>query len=297
MIVYLTTNKVNGKKYIGSTNKTYEQAIKANYLGSQKELKADIESLGADKFSFEVIEQCNDLNHCRERERYHHDLNNVAKSQQFYNKKHGHYGATGHRYSGEQSLNLSRALRGKKRKPTTVKAQSNRMKGKKPSELSKARGRLTKMKNALKNNNAIRKRGNSWCIRINAYGTELNYTYAPCNDYEAVRQSFRELVRPILKMYEEDVRRLESEQGEIKFVKAPKEFLTQQGFTKVGRFYHAQYCEQKFGKISVKYLGSFETKFKARMATLFYWNKLKRNDYKRSVLIEDNLDYFRTKKR
>ena len=64
MIVYLTTNKVNGKKYIGSTNKTYEQAIKANYLGSQKELKADIENLGADKFNFEVIEQCNDLNHC-----------------------------------------------------------------------------------------------------------------------------------------------------------------------------------------------------------------------------------------
>ncbi|MDC0931953.1 hypothetical protein OAR80_04335 [Methylophilaceae bacterium] len=50
-------------------------------------------------------------------------------------------------------------------------------------------------------------------------------------------------------MYEEDVRRLESEQGEIKIVKVPKEVLTQQGFARHGNRYHAQYCEQRFGKI------------------------------------------------
>lgn len=83
----------------------------------------------------------------------------------------------------------------------------------------------------------------------------------------------------------------------IKIVKAPKEFLTQQGFTKLPWGYNAQYSEQRFGKIFVKYLGNYKTKFKARMVTLMYWNRLKKYDYKRSVLIEDNIKYFKNKRK
>jgi len=297
MIVYLTTNKVDGRKYIGSTNKTYDEAVKAKYLGSQAELKSDIDKLGADKFTFEVIEQCNDINHCREREKYHHDLNDVAKSPIFYNKKHGHYGAKNYRYTGEQSKNLSRALLGIKRTATTKKLAGINLKGAERSQLTTAKIRYTKLKKQVNESGGIRMRGLSYEIRIQVYGIQLSYYYNKNHTFEDVRQSLRDHARPILKMYSDDIKMLEAKQDDIKIVAAPKEVMTQQGFTKVGKGFASQYCEHKFGKISVKYLGNFPTKFQSRMSTLFYWNRLKKLGYKRSVLIEDNLEYFRNKKR
>ena len=303
MIVYITTNLVSERKYIGSTSKTYDEAVKAKYLGSQAELRSDIDKLGADKFTFEVIEQCNDLNHCRERELYHHNLNDVAKSPMFYNKKHGHFGAKNYRYTGEQSKNLSRAHKGVKRTATTKKLAGINLKGAERSQLTTAKIRLTKLKKQVRESSGIRMRGLSYEIRIQVYGTQCSYYYGKAHDFEAVRQSLRDIARPIIKAYEEDVWRLE--QGEmirnldkdITIVPYVKPILTQRGYTQCvynDKLFASQYSSSKHGKTKVVSCGVHPSSFAARLACLKMWNKKERIEYTNAELVDLNVAFFKT---
>ena len=55
--VYITTNHINGKKYIGQ--KRYDKANKwKSYLGSGIHLKRAINKYGSENFSKEIIEDC-----------------------------------------------------------------------------------------------------------------------------------------------------------------------------------------------------------------------------------------------
>ena len=65
MVIYLTTNLVNGKKYLGKDTKNLP-----SYLGSGIFLKQAIEKYGKNNFKKEIIEHCNDENHLKEREEY-----------------------------------------------------------------------------------------------------------------------------------------------------------------------------------------------------------------------------------
>jgi hypothetical protein len=49
-IIYCTTNKINGKKYIGSHNKR-----KLNYLGSGTDLKQAIKKYGKENFTRQIL--------------------------------------------------------------------------------------------------------------------------------------------------------------------------------------------------------------------------------------------------
>jgi group I intron endonuclease len=68
MIVYKTTNKVNGKIYIGKDAKN-----DPNYLGSGILLKQAIEKYGKDNFQKEILEYCTSVN-INEREKYWIDI-------------------------------------------------------------------------------------------------------------------------------------------------------------------------------------------------------------------------------
>jgi hypothetical protein len=79
-IVYITTNKINGKKYIGS----HYGPLDDGYLGSGVKLKEDLEILGEDKFKREILWN-GPKEYMREMEEYWCEYFNVANNDMFYN--------------------------------------------------------------------------------------------------------------------------------------------------------------------------------------------------------------------
>lgn len=302
MFVYETTNNKTGKKYVGSCAKTEHKA--KHYFGSARSITQDIKANGHEHYSKKILSKHETHDELKKAEYEWHKKLNVVNDSSYINKKYGadDKGTLGYKYTGEQSRTLSKALRGKKRKPTTLKAQSNRMKGHVPSELAKARGRLTKARNAARDGSGIRKRGNSWCLRIFFYGTEIHESYHGVNSYEQVRQSYRDRMRSVIANYEEDVKRLESEEmiknldKDITIVPYVKPVLSQRGYTVCtynDKLFASQYSSRKYGKTKVISCSVHPSKFAARLACLKMWNKKERIDYTNAQLIDQNIAFFK----
>lgn len=66
MYIYKTTNKVNGKVYIGKSEKKFNKT----YFGSGILLNKAIKKYGVEKFLIEMIEQCDDTQTLNEREKF-----------------------------------------------------------------------------------------------------------------------------------------------------------------------------------------------------------------------------------
>jgi group I intron endonuclease len=79
MIVYITKNLINGKKYIGKDSHN-----DPSYLGSGALLLEDIKTYGKENFKKEILEHCTKEN-LGEREEYWIDYFNAVKSKNFYN--------------------------------------------------------------------------------------------------------------------------------------------------------------------------------------------------------------------
>jgi len=97
MFVYLTTNLINGKKYIGKQKDTNPL-----YLGSGKILRIAIKKYSKINFKKEIIEECINESHLNEREKYWIAYYNAVESADFYNIAEGGMGGnTGNRsYKG-----------------------------------------------------------------------------------------------------------------------------------------------------------------------------------------------------
>jgi len=65
MIIYKTTNLINGKFYVGKDSKNLPY-----YLGSGKALKFAIKKYGIENFKKEILEECFSLNELNEREKF-----------------------------------------------------------------------------------------------------------------------------------------------------------------------------------------------------------------------------------
>lgn len=80
MVVYCTTNLINGKKYIGRDLRNNPK-----YLGSGKLFRAAIKKYGKENFEKEILCYAQDNNDLNELEKYYIDYYNAQKSDLFYN--------------------------------------------------------------------------------------------------------------------------------------------------------------------------------------------------------------------
>lgn len=87
MIVYITTNIINGKKYIGVDTKNNPE-----YLGSGLLLNKAIKKYGRENFKKEILEECNSEEEVFNRERYWIDYYKACESKEYYNIAEGGHG-------------------------------------------------------------------------------------------------------------------------------------------------------------------------------------------------------------
>ncbi|AUR86047.1 nuclease associated modular domain 3 protein [Vibrio phage 1.081.O._10N.286.52.C2] len=114
-IVYKTTNKTNGKIYIGA-HKTED--LEDGYIGSGKLLKRAINKYGVDSFECEILEQCDSSDEMYEREAVYVDREFVENSMT-YNLKLGgeggfdHLNRSGIPHTDESKAKISKTLSGR----------------------------------------------------------------------------------------------------------------------------------------------------------------------------------------
>lgn len=82
--IYLTTNLVNGKKYIGK-HKFSGPGIDKKYLGSGSSLQKAIKKYGSENFKTEILETCDSVDELNEREKFWINLFNASEDNNFYN--------------------------------------------------------------------------------------------------------------------------------------------------------------------------------------------------------------------
>lgn len=122
MIVYKTTNLVNGKFYIGK-----QASFNKWYLGSGKALKAAILKYGRKNFKKEILEECYSLTHLSEREK--HWISELNAIEEGYNIAEG--GEGGRTFGGgvkKGNVPWNKGLRGVQEpwnKGTTGQVKSN----------------------------------------------------------------------------------------------------------------------------------------------------------------------------
>ena len=108
--VYITTNNINGKKYIGQ--KKYDKKNNwVDYLGSGVVLNQAIEKYGKENFSKHIIENCETKEKLNDREIYWISYYDAINNKNFYNiASGGDGGNTISGYTDEQKESLSNKL-------------------------------------------------------------------------------------------------------------------------------------------------------------------------------------------
>lgn len=90
--IYLTTNLVNGKKYVGKHKSSY---FNPEYKGSGKLIKLAFEKYGWSNFKTELLEECLNESHLNQQERYWISFFDAAERKDFYNLSNGGEGFGG----------------------------------------------------------------------------------------------------------------------------------------------------------------------------------------------------------
>lgn len=91
--IYLTTNLINGKKYIGQ----HKGDIDDSYLGSGILISTAIKKYGKQNFKKEILQICSSREEADELEKYYINLYNAVLDENFYNLQEGGTGGDGWR--------------------------------------------------------------------------------------------------------------------------------------------------------------------------------------------------------
>lgn len=142
MIIYMATNRVNGKLYIGQTVKSLKIRKRAHITTALRGVDIQyfgraIRKYGQNNFDWEILHKCNDIDELNRLEIYYIKLYNTFEDG--YNLTKGGLGKLGYRFSDEAKQKKSESLMGK----------NNPMYGKKVSDETKRK--LSEM-NKGKNN-------------------------------------------------------------------------------------------------------------------------------------------------
>ena len=100
MVVYKTTNLINGKIYVGK-----DETNNPNYLGSGYKLKLAIIKNGRENFVKEILEICNDRQHLQEREIFWISKLNATNDKIGYNIANGGNGGNTYCNLSDERLN------------------------------------------------------------------------------------------------------------------------------------------------------------------------------------------------
>lgn len=143
--IYITTNLINNKKYIGK--KVYDRNSK-NYLGSGKILLKAIKKYGKENFKREIIEECNNSKELCLREKYWINFYNATKSREYYNISSGGDGGDWFSNASKEKQEKFKKIKrlqqfGKKHSNETKKKISNSNKGKIISQKSKNKMKIS----------------------------------------------------------------------------------------------------------------------------------------------------------
>lgn len=138
MVIYLTTNLVNNKKYIG-----LDTHNNPRYLGSGKQLTQALKKYGRKNFTKEILEECTTLEDLRRQEIYWIKKLNAYSDPAFYNMTESitpieH--RKGKPLSEEHKEKISKANKGRKlppRKKESIEKMLQSRKGYKPTEATK----------------------------------------------------------------------------------------------------------------------------------------------------------------
>lgn len=126
--VYITTNLINNKKYIGKRMCCCDIQFD-EYLGSGTILKQAIKKYGKENFEKEILEICENAQECNEAEKYWIKYFNAVEDDNFYNIALG--GDGGDTYSGLDEETLQKI---KNKKSERFSGENNPMYGARHSE-------------------------------------------------------------------------------------------------------------------------------------------------------------------
>jgi group I intron endonuclease len=88
MVIYLTINKINNKKYLGK-----DAQNNPKYLGSGLDLKKAIKKYGIENFEKIILEVCNNKEELWKREEYWLNYYDVKNNKDFYNRTNKAFGS------------------------------------------------------------------------------------------------------------------------------------------------------------------------------------------------------------
>ena len=132
MIIYLTTNLVNGKQYVGK-----DRNNNPHYLGGGILLKEDIQTFGKNKFKKEILEVCSSIEELKCKEVYWLEYFNASENPNFYNLTNKSGGSDRGPTKTQKYLDRGKSI-SKSRKGKTYPLASEAQQGLKKPKVSKA---------------------------------------------------------------------------------------------------------------------------------------------------------------